>query len=108
MSRLSARTLRAHATRALVFSLLGGRCAKCQTNYPLEVDVIASGSVDHHDAGNLRRAQIYLDLAKRGLVQLLCKNCHREKTRLESRLKRGLPSPIANDKFVWLQIQSAH
>lgn len=93
-SRVSNRTKQAHAVRELVFSLLGGQCAKCSVRHGLEVDIKVSGGERHHDVGSLKRWQFYLLAAQQQRAQLLCVRHHREKSREDLRARR---TAVADD-----------
>lgn len=74
MSRRSRAT-----TRALAFEALGNKCAWCGLTTPsvLEIDHINGGG---HAEVNSRRHSIRAAKGDVEGLQLLCANCHREKT----------------------------
>ena len=68
---------------------LGGRCNRCESAERLEIDHMERGDklftvAALHPSGNLPR--VYEELEK---CQLLCRECHIEKTAEESRGERG-------------------
>ena len=64
---------------------LGGQCAACGSTERLEFDHIrpSSRTWKVRDAGFFRSAQLYAKDAEHGLLQLLCRDCHQDKRRIE-------------------------
>lgn len=64
--------------------MLENRCAGCGGTTQLEVDHINGTTWDLSRKSSHQRMQIYLDEAKRGLIQLLCGPCNKAKGRPDS------------------------
>lgn len=62
---------------------LGQCCAWCNRNRNLEFDCIAPEGDGHHRFETDRRAVFYRRLHRRGGLQLLCRACHKRKTRAQ-------------------------
>jgi 5-methylcytosine-specific restriction endonuclease McrA len=59
---------------------LGCKCAKCSNLFELEMDCIIPMGHEHHRKGFYRRMIFYRRQFRAGNLQLLCPDCHTEKT----------------------------
>jgi hypothetical protein len=93
--KLSPRTARLQARRAVLRLQLGGKCVQCQNVIGLEFDCVTPRGHWHHVTGSSQRQSFYEAEAAAGNLQLLCRKHHQEKTNAEARDRRGLP-PLGN------------
>lgn len=96
------RSLRAAAARSELVSTLGGKCAKCPATTALEFDCIVPQGPAHKYMPWPARVRWYWQEFLRKNLQLLCRECHKEKTRIENSKFRRLtiPCPWANSDSV--------
>jgi hypothetical protein len=86
--------------RAWAIEFLGGKCVQCGSATELEFDHIDPSSRSFRIGAcfDMRRDKLIIELKK---CQLLCKICHREKTRLENgwqALEHGTVNMYINGK----------
>ena len=85
---MSPRTLKAHAYRAEVYTLFGGKCVRCPAITDLQVHMLVSDGGAHHKFGSDRRWKYYLDAANAGKCELLCRRCHQREEQAIARRRR--------------------
>jgi hypothetical protein len=90
--KLSPRTARLQARRAVLRMRLGGKCVQCPNVVGLEFDCVEPRGHWHHVTGSSQRQSFYEAEAEAGNLQLLCRHHHQEKTNAEARARRGLPT----------------
>jgi len=62
---------------------LGGCCRECGSTKELEFDCIEAQGHHHHTVGFVHRTVFYRKQHKAGNLQLLCRPCHKKKSKIE-------------------------
>ena len=97
--KVSNRTQLARVLREQVFSLLGGKCARCPATMDLQVHILFDDHGAHHTFGSPRRWKFYLEATNLHLTELLCRKCHQVETTAALRRKRsGTLLPVIHGK----------
>lgn len=64
---------------------LGNECNRCGSDGPLEFDCIKPQGHAHHAQSTDYRATFYWRQARAGNLQLLCRDCHQDKSAADQR-----------------------
>src|SRR5215469_13068677 len=83
-NRVSLRSRRAKTARLDLIKALGGHCARCPETRGLEFDCIVRQGPADHGLPWPQRIRWYWQQHLKGNIQLLCRTCHQNKTRLEA------------------------
>ena len=100
----SLRSLRAAASRRELVVALGGLCFVCGVSEGLEMDCIVPRGSQHHYMPFHTKIRFYWQEHLRANLQLLCRPCHRAKTRYDH--SKGAPSnstPFFNRRVLLLR-----
>ena len=120
---LSPRTKYSRELKAKLIRENGGKCARCPRTDFLQFDCIVSQGKEHHAFNYRQRLKFYEGEASRKNLQLLCPDCHVQKTldeiaarhfhnavvtcpncartiRVSDQLRQPTPPPVVSSLFV--------
>lgn len=94
----SSKSARAAKARAELIQALGGRCSNCASPHNLQFDCKVPRGHDHHRMDWPTRIRFYWQEHLAGNIQILCAECHVQKTRYDNSKARAAKLILAGTR----------